>query len=133
MAIVVRIEVDWDGIPAELDRLAAGPLPFVPEFESVLLGSFGVTQGHVHVITGALKASGHPSSEFDGEVWRSTIAYARYPGIFELARGNMPTENHPEGSHFFFDPPEGSEYWRHRYEDVFYHFLGATGHGGVGA
>jgi len=56
----------------------------------------------VHVITGHLKAEGRPSSSFSGDVWEGTIAYPRRPGIFELARGNSPTLNHPEGGHGFF-------------------------------
>lgn len=125
----ITITIDAADVLDELSRLAHGPAPVVPEFEGVLLASFAATQGHVHVITGALKASGHPDSSFDGETWSGSLLYARHPGIYELARGNKPTANHPEGDHFFFDPPEGSEYFRDRYEDVFYDWLGATGHG----
>jgi hypothetical protein len=130
--VSVHFFVDDEDVLHELDRLAAGPSPVVEDFESVLLGSFVATEIHVHVITGKLKASGAPDSSFDGATWRGTISYARYPGIFELARGNMPTANHPEGSHFFFEPPEGSDTYRKAYEDVFYSWLGATGHGGPG-
>jgi len=89
----------------ELDRLAAGPAgETVVAMESALMNGFIVTEARVHVITGFLKASGHPSSSFDGQQWEGEIDFARYPGIFELARGNMPTKNHPEGGHYFFEP-----------------------------
>ena len=132
MADYIRVEIDAADVLHELDRLAAGPAPVVELFEGVLLESYTATQTRVHVITGALKASGHPDSSFDGETWSGTLDYARHPGIFELARGDSPTANHPEGGHFFFDPPEGSEYFRRAYEDVFYDWLGATGHGFAG-
>ena len=32
------------------------------------------------------------------------MSAARYPGIFELARGNRPTKYHPAGGHYFFGP-----------------------------
>lgn len=132
MADYVRIEIDASDVLHELDRLAAGPAPVVENFEAILLSSFLATQGHVHVITGKLKASGHPDSSFDGEVWSGSLLYDRHPGIFELARGDTPTLNHPEGGHFFFDPPEGSESYRRAYEGVFFDWLGETGHGFAG-
>lgn len=88
----------------ELDRLAGGPHSVVPEFESILLGSFAAVEAKVHVLSGQLKASGHPSSTFDGDTWSGTLSFARHPGIFELARHDHPTLNHPEGGHFFFEP-----------------------------
>lgn len=104
----------------ELDRLARGPFTVVSQFEAVLMSSFTATQERVHVMTGQLKASGHPSSSFTGDVWEGVLHYARHPGIFELARGDQPTLNHPEGEHYFFDPAyhTGPEY-----ERVFYDFL----------
>lgn len=125
----VTIEIDARDVLHELGRLARGPVTVVEDFEAVLLRSFVATQAHVHVITGGLKGSGTPSSSFTGEVWEGTLSYARHPGIYELARGNTPTQNHPEGDHFFFDPPEGSEEFRQAYENVFYDFLGKSGHG----
>jgi hypothetical protein len=100
----VRFEVDLDGIPRELERLSHPP---VIELEGVLAATFAITQARVHVITGKLKASGHPSSTYADDVWDSTIAYDRIPGIFELARGPRPSEHHhPPDTHFFFDPVE---------------------------
>jgi hypothetical protein len=98
----VSFSVDPDGAGDELDRLAAGP--DTGRFESILLAGFMETAAKVHVITGELKASGRPESSYDGGRWEGTIAFARHPGVFELARGDAPTKNHPEGEHFFFDP-----------------------------
>lgn len=89
----------------ELDRLAKGPVG-----ETVLAMEAALSRGYIesvvraHVITGYLKASGHAQSSFDGDVWEGEIDFARDPGIFELWRGNYPTDNHPEGGHYFFDP-----------------------------
>jgi hypothetical protein len=102
--VTVRYTVDTSSADRELERLAHGPAASVHHFESALLAAFAETQGHVHVITGALKSSGKPSSSFDGSRWTGTLSYARHPGIFELARGDHPTANHPEGGHYFFDP-----------------------------
>lgn len=101
----ISVTMDATSVIRELDRLAAGPSPYVGALESVLLQSFMDTQAVVHVRTGYLKGTGRPESEFDGEVWTGTLAYARNPGIFELARGK---------SHYFFDPayrvtPQGYE------------------------
>jgi hypothetical protein len=97
--------VDFTKVIHELDRLAAGPGHDGTTFrlEGIMLANFQQTQQVVHVITGHLKAEGHPSSSFDGDVWEGTISYPRHPGIFELARGNKPTLNHPEGGHYFFE------------------------------
>lgn len=100
----IKFSVDLDGAGLELARLAKGPVTAVPMFEAALLDGYVTSEARVHVITGQLKASGHPSSEFDGTTWTGTISFARYPGIYELARGDSPTLNHPEGGHYFFDP-----------------------------
>lgn len=106
--VVVRFEVDLDGAGEELERLQHPP---TTELEGVLLSTFAITEARVHVITGALLASGHPTSDFAGDVWEGTLNYDRYPGIYELARGPMPTRHHPLGdSHFFFDPVEAPGY-----------------------
>ena len=59
------------------------------------MAGFATSEGRVHVITGALKASMHPSSSLGAGDWEGTMSAARYPGIFELARGNRPTKYHP--------------------------------------
>jgi hypothetical protein len=95
-----------DGAGDELDRLAHGPdTRTIAAMEAALLTGFTITEGRVHVITGALLASGHPVSEHDADTWTGVINYDRYPGIFELARGDAPTRYHPApGRHYFFDP-----------------------------
>lgn len=95
-----------DGAGAELDRLAAGPgMKTIAEMEAALLLGYAITESRVHVITGALKASGHPQSDFDEFTWTGVINFARKPGIFELARGDSSTRHHPyPGRHYFFDP-----------------------------
>jgi len=100
----VRFEVDFSQVIRELDRLSRGPGSDGTTFrlEGVMLRNFMETQEDVHVITGYLKSSGHPTSSFDGDRWEGTIRYARRPGIFELARHDQPTKNHPEGGHYFF-------------------------------
>jgi len=102
----VSFEVDADAVIRELDRLARGPGAGETTFrlEAILVSAFAATQERVHVMTGVLKASGHPTSGFDGETWTGEIGFARHPGIFELARGDQPTLNHPEGGHYFLGP-----------------------------
>jgi hypothetical protein len=102
----VYFTVWLDGAGDELDRLAAGPgMKTIAEFEAALLEGYAITEGRVHVITGALKASGHPQSTYDKFSWSGEMDYSRYPGIFELARGDAATRHHPyPGRHYFFDP-----------------------------
>jgi hypothetical protein len=112
--VILRFDVDMREVDAELERLQRPP---VAALESVLATTFAITEARVHVITGKLKASGHPSSAFDGDIWEGTLHFERYPGIFELARGPKHTKGGkgpppwpPHGglgdSHFFFDPVE---------------------------
>jgi hypothetical protein len=95
-----------NGAGGELDRLAAGPDGrTIAAMEAALLEGFGITEERVHVITGALLASGHPQSNFDKFTWSGEIDFSRVPGIYELARGDRPTRYHPApGRHYFFDP-----------------------------
>jgi hypothetical protein len=123
--VVLRFEVDLDGTATELERLQHPPFS---ELEGVLLTTLATTEARVHVETGHLKASGHPTSEAAGDVWSGTLNYDRYPGIFELARGpndvalrrnrnprpagpprlnegpKLKEHHAPRDSHFFFDP-----------------------------
>lgn len=119
----VRFEVDFSAALREIGRLARGPGVGGTTFalERILLENFAQTQADVHVITGYLKASGHPSSSYDGDVWEGTIHYVRKPGIFELARRDTPTLNHPEGGHGFFR--SSYEETPARYEDAVLGFL----------
>jgi hypothetical protein len=97
--------VDLDGAGEELSRLSRGPgARTIMAMEAALLEGYTITEARVHVITGQLKASGHPSSSFDTRTWDGTISFDRDPGIFELARGNTPTKHHEDGEHYFFDP-----------------------------
>lgn len=101
----VTWSVHLDGAGAELDRIARGPdARTIARFEGELLTGFTITEGRVHVITGALKASGHPSSHHDETSWEGTMSFAANPGIFELARGDASTRYHLLGQHYFFDP-----------------------------
>lgn len=99
---MISFEVDAEEAIAELDRLAKGPE--LGGMEGALASGYMTTSQRVHVLTGRLKESGHPISSFSDGTWEGIISYARHPGIFELARGDSPTMNHPEGGHFFFDP-----------------------------
>lgn len=103
--MIVRFDVDLDGAGRELERLQHPP---VAALEGVLATTFAITESRVHVITGKLKGSGRPSSEYHGDVWTGTLSYDRYPGIFELERGPKRTRHHGgiADSHFFFDPVE---------------------------
>lgn len=95
-----------DGAGDELDRLARGPdARTIAHMEASLMLGYALAEAKVHVITGALKASGHPASSFDRYTWSGEIDFARYPGIFELARGDAPTRYHPyPGEHYFMNP-----------------------------
>lgn len=103
-------EVYLDGAGEELDRIARGPdARTIARFEAALLEGFTITEGRVHIITGLLAQSGHPVSHHDEYTWSGEMDFARYPGIFELARGDAATKYHPApGHHYFFgDPPDG--------------------------
>jgi len=103
--MAVHWEVYLDGAGAELDRIAAGPdQRTIAAFETALVTGYALSEARAHVITGLLKASGHPSSHHSEGSWEGTISFAANPGIFELARADTPTGNHPEGGHYFFDP-----------------------------
>lgn len=113
----------------ELDRLAAGPGPAtLGAMESALVAGYLVTAQRVHVITGYLKASGHPESSYDGDQWTGEIDFAHYPGIYELARGNTPTRYHPSGGHYFFDP--GGPDFERAVREAVWDFV-TDGHGGA--
>jgi hypothetical protein len=103
----VKFSVDIDGPLAELDRLIEGP--DLGAFEEAMSAGLAASFEKVHVLTGHLKTTGRGITELGEGSWEGTMAFARHPGIFELARGDHPTRNHPEGGHFFFDPG-GEEY-----------------------
>jgi hypothetical protein len=100
----VVILVDLDGAADELDRLAKGPdSEAIGRMETGLMAGFSLSDAKVHEITGYLKSTGHPESHYAGGEWYGVMSWARYPGIFELARANTPSRNHPEGGHYFMD------------------------------
>lgn len=83
------------GIPKRSgERLDAG---FDAAFESVKRAIHG---------EGYLKDSGRHSTHYIADMWIGEMRFARDPGIFELNRGDEPTDRHPEGGHFFFDAAE---------------------------
>ena len=79
----------------------------ITQFEKSLASSYAAVEAAVHVETGKLKLSVRPSTHFDGEEWEGEVTAARYPGIFELARGQIPTKHRPSPTdHFFFNAVE---------------------------
>lgn len=101
----LRFDVNLAAVDAHLRHLQDPPFR---ELEGVLAATFAITEARVHVLTGGLLASGHPTSARAGDIWEGTLHYDRDPGIYELARGPMRTRFHggPGDSHFFFDPTE---------------------------
>lgn len=96
------------------------------KFEAVLGQAFAHTQAQTHIISGSLKASGHTSSDFDGDTWSGTVAYggplwaSPVPGpphdpvdyaIYEKARG---------GAHDFFS---GLEVYEQEFERIINEFF----------
>jgi hypothetical protein len=99
------VYVDLNGAGDELDRLARGPdARTIASMEAALLLGYTLAEAKVHIITGHLAMSGHPMSAFDTVTWTGEIDFARFPGIYELARGDSPTKYHPAGGHYFFNP-----------------------------
>ena len=99
--------------PGEFDRdMEHYQHPPYAELDGVLAATFAITEARVHVITRKLRSSGTMHSDLPAPgVWTGEIDFDRYPGIYELARGPMPTHGPPphggfEDSHFFFDPVE---------------------------
>lgn len=74
--------------------------------DNLLDAAFAATQSKVHIDTGYLIESGDVHRHFVGDIWYGEISYARYPGIFELARGDSPSREHPAGGHHFFNAVE---------------------------
>lgn len=106
---MIRVEMKLYGFPhaagPELDRLAKGPAgETLGKWEAALAAGFGTSEARVHVITGQLKASLQMASQLTADTWTGTMSAARYPGIYELARGNSPSKYHPAGGHYFFGP-----------------------------
>lgn len=99
----IGIYVDLDGAGDELDRLAKGPgAATIARIDAALMTGFAMSEAKVHVITGFLKLSGRVVTHMSPGNWSGSMEFARYPGVFELARGNMPTRHH-DGGHYFMD------------------------------
>ncbi|KAA1376118.1 hypothetical protein [Aeromicrobium fastidiosum] len=98
----IRVRSTWNLQPLldELDRFADLPTErAIAELDSVLGGSFAVTQAFVHVKTGRLKASGRVRSFEHERTWTGHIQYGgaeAYWSQWEFSR---------EGHHPFDDDP----------------------------
>lgn len=122
--VEITFEVDLDGAGDELERLQHPPYD---ELDGVLLTTMAITEARVHTESGALRASGHQTSEHADDIWSGTLSFDNVAGIMELARGDRKTggehvywtkgskiprithtQEHggPSDSHFFFDPVE---------------------------
>lgn len=111
----VYFEVDLYHIPNgagfELDRLMKGPAgETLTRMEGSLALHTIAVELRTHVITGYLSSTIHATSGLTGDTWTGTIAGARYPGIYELARGDSPTKHHPYPGHHNFFGPEGPQF-----------------------
>lgn len=103
----VNYQLVTTGLREMIDQFGhlANPADFkgIGRLEKTFAQTFAAVQDGVHEITGKLKASGVPRTHYDGITWEGEIEFDANPGIFELARGDEPTANHPEGGHGFFD------------------------------
>ena len=124
------VHVNSEGLNEVIGEWAviSGPISFqiTSRREKVLADFFANTQERTHVITGSLKSSGLPESDYDGDQWNGAITYggalwqAPTPGpandpveyaVYEMARG---------GDHDFFgDAP----YYIQKFEDVVNEFI----------
>lgn len=104
----IHIEVDAKEVNEELDRLIKGPnSATISEFEAVLIEITAQVAENVHIETGSLFSTVHPSSEMLPFRWQGTIHVGgaapgqvndpAYYGIFELARGHDGGRDH----HFY--------------------------------
>lgn len=129
--VYVNVHIDATGLDkmqGDFGKLAVPPgFEAVGRFEKTLAECFVAVKAHVHVLTGGLLASGVTATHFDGAVWHGQIDFDRDPGIFELARGDTPSLDHPDGGHFFFDAAEPFEdEWQ---RDMLNYFKDALGEG----
>lgn len=115
------------GAGYELDRLEKGPAGDTLDRMEASLASHAVAvEARTHVITGYLKGTIRSYSDFAGAVWEGTIAGARFPGIYELARGDTPTKEHPYPGHHNFFGPHGPAYEKEIRQAV-WEFCGGDG------
>lgn len=107
----IHIQVDIREVAEELDRLIKGPdAATITEFEAALTEMTGQVMEDIHIETGSLFSTVHPSSEMRPFRWQGTIHVGgaapgrvndpAYYGVYELARG------HKDGrDHFFYQTP----------------------------
>lgn len=106
----IHIEVDIHEVAEELDRLIKGPdAATITEFEAALTDITGQVFEKIHIDTGSLFSTVHPSSEMHPLRWQGTIHAGgaapgqvndpAYYGVYELARGNSGGRDH-----FFYEP-----------------------------
>ena len=124
------VHINEEGLNEVINQFGvwSGPLSFriVAKLEKVLADFFKNTQSRTHVITGSLKASGIPESDYDADKWTGSITYggtlwkSPAPGpakdpveyaIYEMNRG---------GDHdFYADAP----FYEQKFEDVVNEFI----------
>lgn len=116
------------GAGHELDRLEKGPFgETVTRMEGSLMRHTVAVEARTHVITGYLKGTIRSSSNFNGARWEGVMRGARYPGIFELARGDMPTKHHPAPGHHNFFGPHGPQFEKDIRQSVWDFVTGEAG------
>jgi hypothetical protein len=130
MPAKVEIVTTLQHMIADFSELEKAPgFKAIGKLEQVLADAYEASQAIVHVITGDLKMSGVPHTSYSGSEWSGGIDYARHPGIFELALGNTPSIDHPEGQHGAF-LEEAVEPFSHKIGDIVEEiFQEAMGHG----
>lgn len=124
------VHVNEEGLNEAIAQFGVwcGPISYkiVAKLEKILAEFYADTQARTHVITGSLKASGIPDSDYDADKWEGSITYGGTlwrgpaPGppndpvdyaIYEMARG---------GDHDFF---KEAPYYIEKFEEVVEDFI----------
>lgn len=105
------IRIETEGMKEMEAEFGKASIPNTPsksigKLDNVFGAAAAAVRSRVHIDTGYLASSGRDSTHYVNDIWIGEITYARYPGIFELARGDTPTVTHPTGGHFFFNAVE---------------------------
>ena len=93
--------------------------------EAALLEGYTISEAQVHVITGYLKASGHPESSFTGDAWEGTINFARDPASSSWP-ARTPRLQYHAGGHYFMK--EGGPIFEKKVRQAVWDWV--TGHKG---
>lgn len=109
---MIHIDSDWSAIDREIDRVASMPdAKMTQSLNAVLDFGFGLTQAAVHVISGALKASGKKETNKERMThgWTGTITYGGTTAvdyaIYEKRRGtHWVGGSAAKGDHDFMRP-----------------------------